>query len=142
MIHVPDQNKIGDNYNEESNANLLLQSQIDYETIGAHMSVIRHDLAYTQAQLAEILGLKPNYYGQFETGTRHINLTRLIQFICKTQCSADFLLRGCHRDYPSSASAQQEYSETRKELNSILDKCDDNLLKDLIVVVELWRKWT
>lgn len=130
----------GNNCNEERPYNLQLQDEIDYVTLGHHLRDVRKAQPYTQAQISEILGLKPNYYGQYETGARHINLPRFIQFICKTQCSADFLLMGCHKDYPSSLPARQEYSETRKEINSILDKCDDELLKDLITVAELLRK--
>lgn len=126
--------------NDERPFNLLLQEEIDYMTLGRHMRETRKALNYTQAQISEILGLKPNYYGQYENGTRHINIPRFIQFVCKTQCSADFLLMGCHQDYPSSLPARQEFSETRKEINSILDKCDDELLKDLITVAEILRK--
>lgn len=125
---------------EERPYNLQLQDEIDYATLGRHMRDVRKAHSYTQAQISEILGLKPNYYGQYETGARHINLPRFIQFICKTQCSADALLTGCHQDYPSAMPMRQEYSETRKEINRLLDKCDDDLLKDLIVVAELLRK--
>ena len=127
-------------HNEERPFNLRLQDEIDYATIGRHMRDVRRHYGYTQAQISEILSLKPNYYGQYETGTRHINLTRLIQFICKTHCSADELLKGCHQDYPSTVPAQREYSETRKRVNSALDKCDDALLEDILVMIELMRK--
>ncbi len=137
---MKDRYKTENNCNDERPYNLQLQDEIDYETLGHHLRDVRKAHAYTQAQISEILGLKPNYYGQYETGVRHINLPRFIQFICKTQCSADFLLTGCHKDYPSSFPTRQEYSETRKEINSILDKCDDELLKDLITVAELLRK--
>ena len=126
--------------NKERSANLRLQDEIDHVTLGRNIQSVRKSKKYTQAQIAEILGLKPNYYGQYETGNRHINLTRLIQFICKMQCSADELLRGCHQDYPSTVPAQREYSETRKRVNSALDKCDDALLEDILVMIELMRK--
>ncbi len=125
---------------DERPFNLQLQDEIDYATVGHHMRDVRKKLDYTQAQIAEILGLKPNYYGQYETGVRHINIPRFIQFVCKTQCSADALLVGCHKDYPSAVPEHTSYSEIRRELNSILDKCDDALLSDLIVITELMRK--
>lgn len=137
---MKDRYETENNCSEERPYNLQLQDEIDYVTLGHHLRDVRKAHPYTQAQISEILGLKPNYYGQYETGARHINLPRFIQFICKTQCSADFLLMGCHKDYPSSLPARQEYSETRKEINSILDKCDDELLKDLIIVAEFLRK--
>lgn len=126
---------------EERSFNLQLQAEIDYVTLGRHMKDVRKAKKYTQAQISEILGLKPNYYGQYETGKRHINLPRFIQFICKTQCSADALLKGCHKDYPSAVPIRQEYSESRKKINSILDKCDDAFLEDLTIIVEMLRKW-
>lgn len=125
---------------EERSFNLQLQAEIDYVTLGRHMKDVRKAKKYTQAQISEILGLKPNYYGQYETGKRHINLPRFIQFICKTQCSADALLKGCHKDYPSAVPIRQEYSESRRKINSILDKCDDALLEDLTIIVEMLRK--
>ena len=137
---MKDKHEVENNCIEERPYNLQLQDEIDYVTLGRHLRDVRKAHPYTQAQISEILGLKPNYYGQYETGARHINLPRFIQFICKTQCSADVLLTGCHKDYPSAMPLRQEYSETRKEINSILDKCDDDLLKDLIVVAELLRK--
>lgn len=134
-------NREMDNHDiEDRPYNLQLQDEIDYATLGHHMRDVRKTHQYTQAQMSEILGLKPNYYGQYENGSRHINLPRFIQFICKTQCSADSLLRGCHRDYPSAIHTQQEYSETRKEMNRLLDKCDDDLLKKLIAITEILRK--
>ena len=137
---MKDKHEAENNSPEERPYNLQLQDEIDYVTLGHHLRDVRKAQPYTKAQISEILGLKPNYYGQYETGARHINLPRFIQFICKTQCSADFLLTGCHKDYPSALPARQEYSEARKEINGILDKCDDELLKDLIIVAELLRK--
>lgn len=126
--------------NDERPFNLLLQEEIDYVTLGRHMRETRKALNYTQAQISEILGLKPNYYGQYENGTRHINIPRFIQFVCKTQCSADALLVGCHKEYPSVIPEQASCSQVRREMNSILDKCDDALIADLIVIAELMRK--
>lgn len=120
--------------------NLQLQAEIDYKTFGRRLSAVRKKLGYTQAQFSEMMGLKPNYYGQYETGSRHINFPRFVQFICNTQCSADMLLLGCHKDYPSITPTKTEHSDKRMEINSILDKCDDTLLEDLIVVAELLRK--
>lgn len=122
---------------EDRPFNLQLQDEIDYATLGRHMREVRKSCKYTQAQISEILGLKPNYYGQYETGTRHINLPRFIQFICKTQCSADELLKGCHQDYPSAVATRQEYSDARKRINNTLDKCNDTLLEALIVIIEM-----
>ena len=125
---------------DERPFNLQLQDEIDYVTLGHHMRDVRKGLDYTQAQLAEILGLKPNYYGQYETGTRHISIPRFTQFVCKTQCSADALLLGCHKDYPSVVPAPESCSEVRQELNVLLDKGDDAFYADLIVIAKILLK--
>ena len=49
---------------EERPYNLQLQDEIDYATLGRHMRDVRKAHSYTQAQISEILGLKPNYYGE------------------------------------------------------------------------------
>lgn len=124
----------------EKTANSLLQEQIDYKVFGQHLRIVRKRLGLTQAELSEKMGLRPNFYGEYETGKRRINFPRLIQFICVTQCSADMLLRGCHKDFPSGEQQAADCSAKRKELNNLLDKCDDDLISGLIAIVELLRK--
>ena len=80
----------------EKTANALLQEEIDYEVFGQHLRMVRKQMGLTQAQFSEKMSLKPNFYGEYETGKRHINFPRFLQFVCVTQCSADRLLRGCH----------------------------------------------
>lgn len=121
-------------------ANALLQEEINYEVFGQHLRMVRRKLGLTQAQFSEKMGLKPNFYGEYETGKRHINFPRFLQFVCVTQCSADMLLRGCHKDFPSEGQPVAACSEKRKELNRLLDKCDDELISGLIAIVELLRK--
>lgn len=137
MKHSENQDK---NRKTEKTANALLQEQIDYKVFGHHLRMVRKKMGLTQAQLSEKMGLNPNFYGEYETGKRHINFPRLIQFICVTQSSADMLLRGCHQDFPSESQHAVAYSEKRRELNSLLDKCDDDLITGLIAIVELFRR--
>ena len=113
-------------------ANALLQEEIDYEVFGQHLRMVRRKLGLTQAQFSEKMGLKPNFYGEYETGKRHINFPRFLQFVCVAQCSADMLLRGCHKDFPSEGHHAAVYSEKRRELNYLLDQCDDDLITGLI----------
>lgn len=124
----------------EKTANALLQEEIDYEVFGQHLRMVRKQMGLTQAQFSEKMSLKPNFYGEYETGKRHINFPRFLQFVCVTQCSADMLLRGCHKDFPSERQQAAACSEKRKELNRLLDKCDDELISGLIAIVELLRK--
>ena len=121
---------------EGRDMNCLLQQTIDYAAIGRHMRLIRKKLGMTQAQMAELLGMSANYYGQYETGKQRINLTRLIQFICTTHSSADLILAGCHADYPSPHQMPENSSEPRRRLNSLLDKCTDPVIESLIIITE------
>lgn len=121
-------------------ANALLQEEIDYEVFGHHLRMVRKRMGLTQAQFSEMMNLKPNFYGEYETGKRHINFPRFLQFVCVTQCSADMLLRGCHKDFPSEGQHAAAYSEKRRELNNLLDQCDDDLITGLIAIVRLLRK--
>lgn len=78
---MKDKHETENHCSEERPYNLQLKDEIDYATLGRHMREVRQAHSYTQAQISEILGLTPNYYGQYETGARHINLPRFIQFI-------------------------------------------------------------
>ncbi len=133
------QGSFAQKHQEEESFLLQLQREIDYEAIGSHLRTVREQHGCTQAEFSEIMHLSTNYYGLLETGSKHINLPRFIQFICITQCSADRLLRGCHKDYPC-AIPQAGNSEKRRELNCLLDKCDDGLIEGLIAIVELLQK--
>jgi transcriptional regulator with XRE-family HTH domain len=120
--------------------NYQLQEEIDYATIGRHMREYRKAKNYTQARFAELLGMSANYYGQYETGAHRINFPRFVQFVCATGCSADQLLVGCHADYPSQANLSSAYSEQRKKLNALLDKCPDDMIADLIEITQVLLK--
>lgn len=116
--------------------NFQLQKEIDYVVIGRHMKKVRKALGYTQAQLSEILGMSPNYYGHYETGSQFINLPRFIQFACITNTPADVLLAGCHANYPSPHKLPLECSEQRARLNAVLDKCPDHVIASLMIVAQ------
>lgn len=113
----------------EKTANALLQEEIDYAVFGQHLRMVRKRMGLTQAQFSEKMGLKPNFYGEYETGKRHINFPRFLQFVCVTRCFADMLLRGGHKDFPSEGQPPTAYSEKCRELNCLLDKCDDDLIQ-------------
>ena len=137
MKYSETQGKVREN---EKTANALLQEEIDYEVFGRHLRMVRKQMGLTQAQFSEKMSLKPNFYGEYETGKRHINFPRFLQFVCVAQCSADMLLRGCHKDFPSEGQHAAAYSEKRRELNNLLDQCDDELITGLIAIVKLLRK--
>lgn len=117
-----------------------LQAEIDYQVLGRRLRKIRKKLGLTQAQLSEQMNLGTNYYGQYETGKCRINFSRFIQFICITKSSADELLRGCHKDYPTCVSLITDYSEKRRELNALLDKYDDQMISKIIEVIQIMQR--
>lgn len=113
-----------------------LQADIDYRTLGQHMQAVRQKRGMTQAVVAEKMKVGVKYYSAFEAGKAKISLYRLIQFICLMGTSADFLLAGCHLDYPPRYACPDDSSEDRKALNSLLDQCSDDTVKTLLIVAE------
>lgn len=113
-----------------------LQADIDYKTLGRHMQAVRLQRGMTQAVVAERMKIGVKYYSRFEVGTEKISLYRLIQFICIRETSADYLLAGCHLDYPPSYICPDDSSPERKQLNVLLDQCSDAAIKTLLIVAK------
>lgn len=90
-----------------------LREDIDWKILGSHMQEARKQSKFTQAQMAERMGISPNYYSGYESGDKHINLTRLIQFIVITQVQPDYLLRGTHPNCPAELNTPVCVSEQR-----------------------------
>ena len=65
-----------------------LREDIDWKILGSHMQEARKQSKFTQAQMAERMGISPNYYSGYESGDKHI------QFIVIAQVQPDYLLRG------------------------------------------------
>ena len=116
--------------------NKQLQSEIDYRVIGRHMQAIRQKCGMTQAVVAEKMKLGVKYYAALEAGTESISLSRLIQFICLMQSSSDTLLAGCHPDYPTLHTCQENVCHERILLNKLLDQCSDELIRTLYVIAQ------
>lgn len=113
-----------------------LQSEIDFKAIGNHMQSIRLKREMTQATVAEKMNWGTKYYASIEAGKGKISLIRLIQFIVIMQTSADSILKGCHRDYPSPDPNTDSACHERKELNKLLDQCSDEVLKTVLVITK------
>ena len=82
------------------------------------------------------MGISPNYYSGYESGDKHINLTRLIQFIVITQVQPDYLLRGTHTNYPAELNTPVCVSEQHIKIGHILDQCSKETLDILIVLAQ------
>ena len=113
-----------------------LREDIDWKMLGSHMQEVRKQSKFTQAQMAERMGISPNYYSGYESGDKHINLTRLIQFIVITQVQPDYLLRGTHPNYPAELNTPVCVSEQRIKIEHILDQCSKETLDILIVLAQ------
>ena len=113
-----------------------LREDIDWKILGIHMQEARKQSRFTQAQMAERMGISPNYYSGYESGDKHINLTRLIQFIVITKIQPDYLLRGTHPNYPAKANTSQYASKQRAEMEQILDQCSKETLDTFVVIAQ------
>ena len=113
-----------------------LREDIDWKILGSHMQEARKQSKFTQAQMAERMGISPNYYSGYENGDKHINLTRLMQFIVITKIQPDYLLRGTHPNYPAEANTPQYASKQRTEMEHILDQCSKETLDTFVVIAQ------
>ena len=100
-----------------------LREDIDWKILGSHMQEARKQSKFTQAQMAERMGISPNYYSGYESDDKHINLTRLIQFIVITQVQPELNTPVC-------------VSEQRIKIGHILDQCSKETLDILIVLAQ------
>ncbi len=113
-----------------------IQSEINDKMLGQHMQTVRQQRGMTQAVVAEQMKVGIQYYSALERGKARISLYRLIQFICLMDTSADFLLTGCHHEYPSYYVCPDQIAENRKHLISLLDHCSDSTISILQIVAE------
>ena len=60
-----------------------LREDIDWKILGSHMQEARKQSKFTQAQMAERMGISPNYYSGYESGDKHINLSLTITVLIR-----------------------------------------------------------
>lgn len=113
-----------------------LQSEIDYRLLGQRMRSVRLKRGFTQSTISEIMRIGEKYYAAIETGIERISLARLIQFICVMQVPADYLLSGCHENYPSNYKYHEDRCQERDQLNNLLDKCSDETIKTIYIITK------
>ncbi|WP_461811511.1 helix-turn-helix domain-containing protein [Faecalimonas sp.] len=116
--------------------NKQLHADIDYKLLGRHLREIRKQNGMTQAEIAEKMKMGVKYYASIEEGKTKINLIRLIQFICITQTSADYILAGTHKRYPSQFQCPENASRSRKQLSQLLDQCSEQIIETIYVIAE------
>lgn len=116
--------------------NKQLKAEFDFKIIGKHMQSVRKKRGMTQAEVAEKMKLGTKYYASMEAGAVKISFPRFIQFVILMQASADFLLSGCHPEYPPQFACPGEACKERIMLNKLLDQCPDDLRKTLYVIAQ------
>ena len=70
-----------------------LRENIDWKMLGSHMQEARKQSKFTQAQMAERMGISPNYYSGYESGDK-LNQSDQIDSV--------------HRDYSGTARLPTE----------------------------------
>lgn len=67
---------------------------IDYSAIGGKIKLKRGKRGLTQAQLAELLSMSPEYVSRIERGNTHLSLSTLVQISEHLDVSAGYILDG------------------------------------------------
>lgn len=107
-----------------------------YKEIGKRMRQVRMDLALTQEQVAETVGIEPAYYGQLERATKVPSLQTLIK------------IADCLKVSPSTLLAEQEdatefiYQNIKgmmKSLSTKEKKFTASLLRDIVNHLKRYR---
>lgn len=64
----------------------------EYETFGVNLASARKARGYSQAEIASLLGITQSTYAGWETGTRKIQLSTMIQLSSLLNVSIDMLI--------------------------------------------------
>ena len=86
---------------------------IDYKLIGSRIRNARKAKNLTQAQIAELLNVSPEYFSRIECGKTKINLEMLCRISELLDVAPEFLLTGCVTN--SSQYLTNEISESLKK---------------------------
>ena len=99
---------------------------IEYARIGAHFRKAREQKGWTQAQIAEALGVAVNTYNSMERGQLAMNLRRIIQLCTVLEIRPGSVLDDCCDELIDIAyhPAAPECEE-KKALRLLVDKCSD-----------------
>ena len=116
--------------------NRQLKAGFNFKIIGKHMQSVRKRRGMTQSEVAEEMKLGTKYYASMESGAVKISLPRFLQFIIIMQTSADYLLSGCHPEYPPQLASCEGVCKERIILNKLLDQCPDEMIRTLNIIVQ------
>ena len=100
--------------------------QIDYARIGAHFRKAREQKGWTQAQVAEKIGVAVNTYNSMERGQLAMNLRRVIQLCTVLALRPGYVLDDCCDELIDTAyQPAVPECEEKKALRLLVDKCSD-----------------
>lgn len=64
------------------------------ELIAARLTILRGALDLTQASMADLIGAKPQAWGNYETGTRRIRVDEALRLCSALGVTLDWIYRG------------------------------------------------
>lgn len=93
----------------------------EYETFGVNLASARKARGYSQAEIASLLGITQSTYAGWETGTRKIQLSTMIQLSSLLNVSIDMLI-GTEKLILPEKKDNFELKESEKNLISTYRK--------------------
>jgi len=99
---------------------------VDYQLIGARIKELRNKLGFTQAQLAEKVGLSAGHVSAAERGINNLSLNLLAGFADAFNCGVVFLISGA--ELPDNNRLVEEFNEDFAGLNT----ADQKLVLDIV----------
>lgn len=88
---------------------------IDYNAIGNRIKIARNKQEYTQAHLAELLSVSPEYISRIERGSTHLSLSTLVEIAGHLSVSSAHLIEGASTN--DSTYTLDEFSEIVRGLS-------------------------
>lgn len=103
---------------------------IDYKVIGNRIKQVRTKKGITQEELAEMLGVSPEYCSKIECGKTKINLERLSQISVIFDIEIEYLISGTV--YESKFYLKEDIADSISKL----DSCKLKAINDIINIVK------
>lgn len=111
-----------------------MDDTINLHLIGIRLKEARERCNLTQAEVAEILGIHTNSYGNFERGTEKPSLNKIIQCSIIFHIQPGDLLNGCTPDLLLQTLPAYDTKKTEmQELIALLRKCSPKVIHQLYI---------
>ncbi len=106
--------------------------QTDYDNLGPKIKKLRIEMDFTQAQVAEALGVTPGYISNVENGRTAMSLRILIYYARLMNISLDSLVGRIDSDYQNTA--------LDNELLDIIRQMSTDNKEKLIQTLKIWNR--